>query len=137
MKSRIQHALAALLVAGAIPFAHSQAVQPAATAEEPIASVSRSDDTANAIAQALIADASLKGTKITVQPDEQSILLTGSTTTELQRLKASQIASSHAGGKTVINTIASDENVIAVPDPKPAANAEAAEVATLTVQERS
>ena len=137
MKTRIPAALAGLLLAGALPFAHAQVAQPAA-AEEAIASVSRADDTANAIAQALNADASLKGTKITVQPDENSILLTGSTTTELQRVKATQIASASAGGKAVINTIASDENVIAVADPKPVASeADAAESTLQGAPERS
>lgn len=115
MKSRIPHVLAALLVAGAVPFAHSQITPPAGLVDEPIASVSRQDDVANAVAQALNADASLKHSKITVQPDDGKILLTGSSLTEMQRMRASQIASQHAGEGKVVNTISHDENVIAVP----------------------
>ena len=116
MKPRIPHALAALLVAGALGAAHAQVAPPANLVDEPVASVSRSDDLANAIAQALNADASLKSAKITVQPDEAGvILLTGSALTEVQRLRASQVAASQAGEGKVVNTIATDENVIAVP----------------------
>ena len=88
---------------------------PAGLVDEPIASVSRQDDVANAVAQALNADASLKHSKITVQPDDGKILLTGSSLTEMQRMRASQIASQHAGEGKVVNTISHDENVIAVP----------------------
>jgi osmotically-inducible protein OsmY len=116
MKSRITHALAALLVAGApLAFAQSTVQAPANLVDEPVASVSRSDERANAVAQALNADASLKAAKITVQPDEGNILLTGSSLTEAQRIQATKIASSLVGEGTVINTIAPDENVIAVP----------------------
>ena len=115
MKSRIPNILAALLVASAAPFAHSQIAPPAGLVDEPVASVSRQDDVANAVASALNADASLKHSKITVQPDEGTILLTGSSLTEAQRMRATQIASQHAGEGKVINTIAHDENVISVP----------------------
>ena len=114
MKSRIPHTLAALLVAGAMPFAQA-AQAPAGLVDEPVASVSRSDERADAIAAALNADASLKASKITVQADEANILLTGSALTELQRLQASKIATSLAGEGKVVNTISTDENVIAVP----------------------
>lgn len=115
MKSRIPHVLAALLVAGVVPFAHSQVTAPAGLVDEPIASVSRQDDVANAVAQALNADASLKHSKITVQPDDGNILLTGSALTEAQRMQATKIAMQHAGEGKVVNTISHDENLIAVP----------------------
>lgn len=116
MKSRISHALAALLVAGAIPLAHSQVAPPAGLVDEPVASVSRDDALANAIAQALNADASLKHSKVTVQPGEGgAILLTGSSLTEAQRLRATQIATEHAGEGKVVNTIAHDENLVPAP----------------------
>lgn len=117
MKSRIPHTLAALMVSGAVPFAHAQStIQPPANlVAEPVASVSRADDRANAIVQALIADASLKHSKITVAPDEANILLTGTTLTEAQKMRATQIATQHAGEGKVVNTISHDENVIAVP----------------------
>lgn len=116
MKLRISHTLAALLVAGAVPLAHSQSPQPpAGLVDEPVASVSRSDEMANAIAQALNADASLKHSKITVQPDEGTILLTGSTLSEVQKLQASRIAMQHAGEDKVVNTLAHDELVVVIP----------------------
>ena len=116
MKSRISHALAALLVAGAVPLAYAQVDPPAGLVDEPVASVSRDDALANSVAQALNADASLKHSKVTVQPDEGgTILLTGSALTELQRVRASQIATQLAGEGKVVNTIAHDEHVVVVP----------------------
>lgn len=117
MKSRVTTVLAALMVAGVVPIAHSQStIQPPANlVDGPIASVSRADDRTNAIMRALNDDASLKHSKITVQPDEANILLTGTTLTEAQKLRATQIATQHAGEGKIVNTIAHDENVIAVP----------------------
>ena len=116
MKLKIPHALAALMVAGALGVAHAQVAPLANQVDEPAASVSKSDDRANAIAQAINADATLKHSKITVQPDENDvILLTGSASTEAQRIQAAKIAVSHAGEGKVVNTIAVDENVISVP----------------------
>ena len=126
MKFRIPHTLAAVLLAGAVPFAFAQQA-PAGLVDEPVASVSKSDERADAIAQALNADASLKASKITVQPDDGNILLTGSSLTEAQRMQATKIATSIAGEGKVINTIATDENVIAVP------SAPEVEAAVLTV----
>jgi hypothetical protein len=130
MKSLTPHLLAALLV-GAAPLAHAQPAQPtsieppqlpAGLVSEPVASVSRDDPVAGTIAQALNADAALKNSKITVQPDEGGvILLTGTTMSEAQKIHATRIARSHAGEDKVINTLAHDENVIWVPDPQPAA----------------
>jgi hypothetical protein len=132
MKSRTSHLLAALLV-GAAPLAYAQSAQttplepdrlqpPAGLVSEPVASVSRDDPVAGTIAQALNAEASLKNSKITVQPDEGGvILLTGATMSEAQKIRATEIARTHAGEDKVINTLAHDENVIWVPDPQPAA----------------
>ena len=132
MKSRTSHLLAALLV-GAAPLAYAQSAQatpiepdrlqpPAGLVNEPIASVSRDDPLAGTIAQALNAEAALKNAKITVQPDESGvILLTGATMSEAQKIRATEIARSHAGDDKVINTLAHDENVIRVPDPQPVA----------------
>lgn len=138
MKSRIPHTLAALLVAATAPFAHSQIAPPAGLVDEPVASVSRQDDVANAVAAALNADASLKHSKITVQPDEGTILLTGSSLTEAQRMRATQIASQHAGEGKVVNTIAHDENVVAVPSTPTATLevVEGAEPAPTTIPEQ-
>ena len=121
MKSPLSHSLVSLLAAGAACFAFAEQPTPlepqpmANPVNEPVASVSRSDDVADAIAQALNADASLKHSKVTVQPDDNSILLTGATMTEAQRLRAGQIAASKAGGLPVVNTLASSEVVVWVP----------------------
>lgn len=132
MNSRTSHLLAALLL-GAAPLAYAQSAQPtpiepntlqppAGLVSEPIASVSRDDTLAGSIAQALNAEAALKNSKITVQPDESGvILLTGATMSEAQKIRATEIARSHAGDDKVINTLAHDENVIRVPDPQPVA----------------
>ena len=115
MKRRIAAASIALALAAA-PLAHAQVAPPAGLVDEPVASVSKDDAMANAIAQAMNADASLKHAKVTVQPNEGgTILLTGSSLTEAQRLRASQIATSQAGEGKVVNTIQHGENVIAVP----------------------
>lgn len=132
MKSRTSHLLAALLV-GAAPLAYAQSAQPtpvepdplrppAGLVGEPVASVSRDDPVAGTIARALNAEPSLKSSKITVQPDENGvILLTGATMSEAQKIRATEIARAHAGEDKVVNTLAHDENVIWVPDPKPVA----------------
>ena len=121
MKSPLTYAFAALLTASGTSLALAQQGTPIESqptlnqVEEPAASVSRPDELANAIAQAINADASLKGSKITVQPDDNSILLTGSTSTEAQKLRAGKIAAAHAGTLPVVNTTASSEVVIWVP----------------------
>lgn len=132
MKTRTSYLLAALLV-GAAPLAYAQSAQPtpveadplqppAGLVSEPVASVSRDDPVAGTIAQALNAEPALKNSKITVTADEGGvILLTGATMSEAQKLRATQIARSHAGEDKVVNTLAHDENVIWVPDPKPVA----------------
>jgi hypothetical protein len=118
MKSRIPHTLTALLIAGAVPFAYSQPTPPAGLVEEPVASVSRSDDVATAIAQELNADPSLKHSKLTVQPDEGNILLTGSTLTDAQTRRAIQVATTHAGQGKVSSGILSNEIVFWAPPPE-------------------
>jgi len=123
MKSRIPHTLTALLLAGAVPFAYSQLTPPAGLVEEPVASVSRSDDVANAIAQELNADASLKSSKITVQPDEGGILLTGTTLTDTQTRRAIQVATTHAGQGKVSSGILSSDIVLWAPPPQESADA--------------
>jgi hypothetical protein len=131
MKSRLAPLAAALLLAGAAPFAYSQVAAPAPAGvaapatyvDAPVASVSRSDDLANAVAQALIADTSLKDSKITVQPEDNgAILLTGVTVTNAQRQKAVEIATSHAGAGKVTNALTSGELVIATTPPVTAAS---------------
>lgn len=118
MKPRIPRTLTALLLASAVPFAYSQPLPPAGLVEEPVASVSRSDTVADAIAQELNADASMKHSKVTVQPDEGTILLTGSTLTDAQTRRAIQVATSHAGQGKVSSGILSNEIVLWGPPPQ-------------------
>ena len=118
MKPHIRHTLAALMLAGAVPFAYSQPLPPAGLVEEPVASVSRSDAVADAIAKDLNADASMKHSKITVQPDESGILLTGSTMTDAQTRRAMQVATTHAGQGKVSSGILSSEIVLWAPPPE-------------------
>ena len=70
---------------------------------------------ATANAQALAADPSLNGAKITVQPEQNGILLTGVTSTLAQMNRAVQIAGQQSGGP-VINAISTEESFIA-PNP--------------------
>ena len=118
MKPHIRHTLAALMFAAAVPFAYSQPLPPAGLVEEPVASVSRSDALADAIAKDLNADVSMKHSKITVQPDESGILLTGSTLTDAQTRRAMQIATTHAGQGKVSSGILSSEIVLWAPPPE-------------------
>ena len=129
MKPRIRNILAVLVVAGAAPLAYSQSgtQAPASLADEPIASVARPDDLANAIAQALSADASLKNSKITVQLDDNAILLTGATSTDAQRRKAGQIATAQAGEGKVVNALMTDEILLYAPPPQESLEQPAAE----------
>jgi hypothetical protein len=118
MNLRTPHALAALLLASAAPFAFSQPLPPAGLVEEPVASASRSDAVADAIVQELNADASLKHSKITVQPDESGVFLSGSTLTDAQARRAIQVASAHAGQGKVSSGILSSEIVLWAPPPQ-------------------
>ncbi|HYC35017.1 MAG TPA: BON domain-containing protein [Usitatibacter sp.] len=133
MKFRLAHTLAAALLASTLPIAHSQTpvaaeartstatptdplMAPQGLVAEPVASVSKNDEVANAVAVALNADPALKNSKITVQPTEEgAILLTGSALNEAQRIRATEVARAHAPGGEVINTLAHDEVVIWVP----------------------
>lgn len=116
--------IAGLLAAAGLSLAYAQA--PAHDlAAEPVASVSRPDDTANAIAQALSADPELKGSKITVQPDENgTVLLTGVTRTWAQMRKAVSVATGRVGEGKVANAITTEEVFIDVANRAPDAPAE-------------
>ncbi len=87
----------------------SHAVPPLNLVDEPIASVSKSDDTANAIVQAMNGDASLKGCKITVLPDQDRVTLTGTALTNAQVKRAGEIATQAVGEGKVVNTILAAE----------------------------
>ena len=132
MKPRLSRVLAGLLAAGALPLAIAQTpVTPPAPAvpapqyvNEPIASssVANAEGPVSAIVQQLNADTSLAGSKITVQPDGETVILTGVTRTYAQAIQASKAAASHAGEGKVVNAILTEEVVMAVPEPKVAAN---------------
>ena len=70
----------------------------------------------NAIVQALNADASLKDSKITVQPDGDNVLLTGVAQTREQAQRATEIATAAAGGGVVVNVIRSGKTTYETPD---------------------
>ena len=79
----------------------------------PIASATQAQGSdaqlADAIVKALDADPSLKDSKITVQPDKGTVLLTGATLTRAQKQTAGRIAIAQAGGEgKVINAILDD-----------------------------
>ena len=80
---------------------------------EPIASpvkrVGTSTDVEAAIVEALNADPSLKGAKITVAAEKEAVLLTGVSMTKAQRKKAMEIASATAGEGNVVNAILATE----------------------------
>ena len=130
MTSRIPALLAALITAGvasaqaprnAPDSAAPTPVNQLQLAEQPMFSIttgtqSPNAQAANAIVQALAAEPSLKGAKITVQPEENGILLTGVTSTLAQLNRALQIAGQHANGGAVINAISTEETFVA-PNP--------------------
>ena len=135
MKPQLSRVLAGLLAAGALPLAVAQTQTPVAPpapaapalqyVNEPVASssVANAEGPVSAIVQQLNADASMEGSKITVQPDGETVILTGVTRTYAQAIQASKAAASHAGEGKVVNAILHEELVMAVPEPRVAANA--------------
>ena len=122
----LSHAVAAALAAGAIPLAFGQdAVQ---YVQEPVASVSTTTGpdapTALAIAQDLNADPSLKNSKVTVQPVEGGITLTGTAQTYEQMRKIVAVATARAGVEKVANAILTPEAIMPAPAPSPMAELE-------------
>ena len=123
MNKRIAQALAAIIAATALPLAFAQAPAPEAKpqyayVEEPVASASLAQgpesERLNALVQALGAEASLKGSKITVAAEpEGGVLLTGVTISRAQQQKAIEIAKSQAGEGKVINAITMEELYVA------------------------
>ena len=87
------------------------AVEPAASARTGGADT----DLANGIAQAINADPELKHAKITVQPEGDSVLLTGVALNNAQRQRAGDIATQNADGRIVVNVIQSEELTVAQP----------------------
>jgi hypothetical protein len=101
---------------------------------EPIASASASvagpSQTLEPIVQALNAEASLKGSKLTVAPDGETITLTGVTITRDQMKRAMEIVTSQAGEGKVANAIQTEELVVVSEPQAPAPMAEASEPAS-------
>jgi Flp pilus assembly secretin CpaC len=120
-----RHAAAAALAASAAAFAAAQAPadSPAillpngdmhdtpryALTPESVASASVSGGAdagaVNSIVAALNAEPSLRGSKITVQPDNGTITLTGATRTPEQKARAVEIATQVAGEGNVVSAI--------------------------------
>jgi osmotically-inducible protein OsmY len=76
---------------------------------EPTASASKTEGADGELAKAVVdemnADPSLKGSKITVQPEQDKVTLSGVTVTMDQAKKAGQIAASKVGAGNVTNAI--------------------------------
>ena len=109
MNMHIPRAIAALLAASAVSLATAAAPEPNYVSA-PIASSFKADgpqaEQMNTLVQALNGEASLKGSKITVQIDEKGgVLLTGATDSQEQAERAGQIAASQAGQSKVVNAI--------------------------------
>ena len=157
MKSRASPALALLIAAGvAVPafaqtsmksgdtYVYAPTVlgsrNPVPFVNEPIASSSASvagpSQTMEPIVQALNAEASLKGSKLTVVPDGETIVLTGVTVTHDQMKRAVEIVTSQVGEGKVANAIQTEELVVAsappAAPPAPEASPPAPEAAPAT-----
>jgi hypothetical protein len=76
---------------------------------EPTASASKTDGAdgvlGNALVEALNADSSLKGCKLTVEPEDGKVTITGVTMTEAQKKRAVGIAEAKVGAGNVIDAI--------------------------------
>jgi BON domain len=116
MKQHIPFAITALLAASPLGLAQEQPAAPAAPTgetvvyvQEPIASTPRADgpyaQLGKTLVDALNKDDSLKNSKITVQLDGDTVLLTGVTPTEQQALRAREIVAAQADGAEVVNVI--------------------------------
>jgi len=114
---------AAVIACGAVSIAAAQtsdAPSPSlAYVDEPIASAMTSDgpdaDKVNAIVQALNADASLKHAKITVQTDNEVVLLTGAATTQEQVQHATDVARGSAANAKIVNVVQPDHTTYKAP----------------------
>lgn len=81
--------------------------------QEPVATATQAQGSdaqlGDSIVKALDADPSLKDSKITVQPEDGKVLLTGATLTRAQKQRAGEIAIAQAGQGKVVNIILDDE----------------------------
>jgi osmotically-inducible protein OsmY len=133
MKSRIPLYVSVLVAAGSVSLAAAQGTrtaqqQPNAQSQpanaqpqspsmrfvqEPIATATKAQgadaELADSIVKALDADPAMKDSKITVQPDNGTVFLTGATLTRAQKKRAGEIAIAQAGQDKVVNVILDDE----------------------------
>ena len=116
MIRKIPHAIAALAAAGAVTLASAAPTPVAPTpsyVNEPIAAstvANPADPLVGQMVQALNADNSLQGSKLTVSIDESgNVLLTGAAISPMQMQRASQIVAGIGGDKKVINAIQPDQ----------------------------
>lgn len=140
MRTTLQQAVAAALFAGAAAIATAQApgptipntthptsgANPQASSEvqrnhveEPVASVASGIpaervQAAQGLVEALNADASLKGSKLTVVPEENGVLITGVTPSLRQMAQVVNTATQQSGGTDVKHAISTEEVVIDV-----------------------
>lgn len=126
MKSRIPLFVSVLVAAGSVSVAVAQGAQPSQQSDarssaigqlqfvqEPIATATKAQgpdaQLADSIVKALDADPAMKHSKITVQADHGTVLLTGATLTQEQKKRAGEMAIAQAGEGKVVNTILDDQ----------------------------
>jgi len=127
MKPIFFRAAAAVIACGAVSIAAAQTrdapAPPVAYGDAPIASATKSDgpdaDKVNAIVQALNAEASLKNAKITVQTDNDVVLLTGAAATQEQVQRATDIARGSADNAKIVNVVQPDHTTYKAPQASP------------------
>jgi osmotically-inducible protein OsmY len=122
MKPRIRLALPALLAAAAsLAFAQAPSAPAANYVQEPVASAFKADgpegELATSVAQDLVAESSLGGSKLAVGADNDTVILTGVTATREQMKKAAAIAAARAGEGKVVNAIQTEEAYTASAQP--------------------
>jgi len=112
MKSRMQQVLAIVVAAAVARAAWAQLghdVPRMTYVPEPTASASKTEGAdgalGNALVEAMNADASLKGSKLTVQPENGKVTITGVTMTAAQKKEAVGIAEAKVGAGNVIDAI--------------------------------
>lgn len=88
---------------------------------EPTASSSRTDGPDGQLGKSLVdainGDASLKGSKVTVQPEEGKVTLSGVTESRAQAKRIGQIVAQQVGVENVVNAIRDSEATVELPAP--------------------
>jgi len=94
---------------------------------------------AQTVADALNAEPLMKGSKLTVVPDEKGLFLTGVTGTAQQMAKAVTIATHHGGGGPVASNISTEQVILdagaTAPDPALAMSAQEVQLADAAQQQ--